>query len=316
MTRGYTLSLLLGLASLAVAQCPVEPNKLVCYDYPGAVTQDLDVIDVQTISWYLRWYSHTEGNPLFWTMYTTDNETTASVPLNDTSLASLTPGSNSTTPSNTTLAGGIGIDSSSNAIGNSATLNNSTTANSNITTAQNDNSGPLNSTAPYLNLTTPTALPSSSRPNVVHTFSTMSHTAAPTAVSQPPVAADQCLEWTVITRGTVMLLARLSGTRNASVLYDDIAYSLDGITGDWGKWIPRSRGTEDEQKVPVLIDCNNSGGQVPVYVNKTNPAYHSEEFLEKNYSTEGIWLKLVHTPPAMEMGKRSTEYGEPVLGHI
>ncbi|KAL5622079.1 hypothetical protein BROUX41_006024 [Berkeleyomyces rouxiae] len=313
--KSHLLPLLLCLPGLAAGQCASEPEKLICYDYPGAVTQNLEVGDIQTIAWYLRWYSHAEGNPLFWTMYTTENETTTSVPLNDTSLANLTPGGSGAPPAindaadrNTTSTSNSTVSSSSNTVGN--------------TTAPINNSAPadVNGTAPFLNLTTTQAVLSSINTNTIHTAPMTIRTAVPTVSEPPAAAADQCLEWTVITRGTVMLLARLGGARNASVLYDDIAFSLNGIAGDWGSWTPRARGKDAaavRQKTPVLLDCNNSGGQIPVYVNKTNAAYHSEEFLRQNYSTDGIWLKLVHAPATVAgEKKRFVGYGESERGHL
>jgi hypothetical protein len=94
-----------------------------------------------------------------------------------------------------------------------------------------------------------------------------------------PASGSACEEWAIAVpgAGTVLALAKHTTPFVAtSVLYDDLASTIDAIGG--------------------ILECNESGGQMPVMVNKTNPAYSSAEYKATKARPDGITIKLVRDP--------------------
>ncbi|RKU47839.1 hypothetical protein DL546_008112 [Coniochaeta pulveracea] len=77
-----------------------------------------------------------------------------------------------------------------------------------------------------------------------------------------------CDEWTVLTTGTVMVLAKHTDNAiNSSVLLEDIATTIDGGA---------TATAQDQQK--AIIGCAAHGGQLVVKVDTKNPAYGSDAY--------------------------------------
>ena len=97
-------------------------------------------------------------------------------------------------------------------------------------------------------------------------------------------AAD-CAEWSLYTRGTAAALAKhLDTTDDTSVLFEDIATTLDG----------GERATDD-LKAKAIIGCLTNGGSLGVLVNSSNPAYSSDTYTSSGYTTKGLLIKIVHS---------------------
>lgn len=97
-----------------------------------------------------------------------------------------------------------------------------------------------------------------------------------------------CAEWTIpIEAGSVLALAKhISPRVNSSVLYTDIANTIDGGVN----------ASDKEKKESLLGACGTHGGMVGVKVNKTDPAYSSAEYKKLNAKPEGIIIKIVMAP--------------------
>lgn len=76
----------------------------------------------------------------------------------------------------------------------------------------------------------------------------------------------------------------LGATRNSSVLFEDIATTLDGGAG--------ANGT-DAQKAGFIVGCGTDGGSMGVAVNTTSPSYNSTVFQNLYSVTDGILIKVV-----------------------
>lgn len=95
-------------------------------------------------------------------------------------------------------------------------------------------------------------------------------------------AAD-CAEWTLATNGTALALAKhLNSTIDSSVLFEDIANTIDGgenatLTNNSG-----------------IVSCLKDGGSLGVIVNQTADAYNTLDYLASGAYMEGILIKIVH----------------------
>src|ERR1700760_2669946 len=94
--------------------------------------------------------------------------------------------------------------------------------------------------------------------------------------------ADNCAEWSIFTSGSVLLLAKLVGDKDASVTYNDVANTLDGGS--------------DANTANSILGCDTAGGQMGVAVNATEPLYQSPDFLKGGFVNTGIIMKVVHAP--------------------
>lgn len=98
-------------------------------------------------------------------------------------------------------------------------------------------------------------------------------------------AAPDCAEWTIFPHGSVLVLAKhINPKKDSSVLYEDIANTIDG-------------GQQHDEVGPALVQCLADGGAAGVYFNASNPAYHTDEYKKAGYSPEGILIKIVNTHP-------------------
>ncbi|POR32697.1 Beta-1,3-glucanosyltransferase [Tolypocladium paradoxum] len=97
--------------------------------------------------------------------------------------------------------------------------------------------------------------------------------------------ADNCAEWQVTTKGGTWALAKLVGDMDVAVAFTDIANTIDP-----GGNAPIA------DKAKALLKCGTAGGQMGVIVNDTDPLYESAEFVNGGFTTEGIVIKLVHSP--------------------
>lgn len=91
--------------------------------------------------------------------------------------------------------------------------------------------------------------------------------------------ADNCGEWEVYSQGSATVLAKLVGNRDASVLFSDIASTLDG--------------TNATSLMRSLLGCFTAGGQMGTWVSTANPLYKSPEFVNGGFTNEGIIIKVV-----------------------
>ncbi|KAH7131454.1 hypothetical protein B0J13DRAFT_562642 [Dactylonectria estremocensis] len=97
--------------------------------------------------------------------------------------------------------------------------------------------------------------------------------------------APNCAEWTLFTQGSAVALAKHVGSRkDSSVLFEDIANTIDG-------------GQHRHEVGPALIQCLADGGSASVIFNGSDVAYKTGEYLEKGYTPEGILIKIVTTNP-------------------
>ncbi|KAI0441244.1 hypothetical protein F4803DRAFT_563222 [Xylaria telfairii] len=102
-------------------------------------------------------------------------------------------------------------------------------------------------------------------------------------------AADtpDCGEWSLYSRNTVLATAKhLNDTVNSSVLFEDIATTIDG-----------GENATDAQKMAAIIGCLTDGGSLGVLVNSTNPAYGTATYLSSGYTPDGILIKITNTEP-------------------
>lgn len=95
-------------------------------------------------------------------------------------------------------------------------------------------------------------------------------------------AADNCAEWQVTVKGSTLIVAKLIGNSAASVLFDDIAATIDGG--------PKAT---PAQVAAALLGCGSDGGQIGVAVNTTDPRYQLPQFTNGTYVNTGIIIKAV-----------------------
>ncbi|KAL7943682.1 hypothetical protein V8C42DRAFT_346607 [Trichoderma barbatum] len=96
--------------------------------------------------------------------------------------------------------------------------------------------------------------------------------------------APDSAEWTVYSHGTVQVLAKhIDNTVDSSVLYADIATTIDGGVG-----------ATPAQQATALNGCGTDGGSLGVVYNASNPAYSASTYLV-GYIPEGILIKIVTT---------------------
>jgi hypothetical protein len=94
--------------------------------------------------------------------------------------------------------------------------------------------------------------------------------------------APDCGEWLLTAHGTAQAFAKhLNNTINSSVLFADIANTIDGGVN-----------ANPAQLAGSLIGCGTNGGSQGVLVNASNPTYSGSSF-PKGYSTSGILIKIV-----------------------
>ncbi|KAJ6445405.1 polyketide synthase [Purpureocillium lavendulum] len=95
--------------------------------------------------------------------------------------------------------------------------------------------------------------------------------------------SPDCAEWNIFAYQTVLALAKhIDPDVNTSVLYEDIATTIDG-----------GPSASEEEKAKALIGCSTSGGSLGVLVNETDPSYHTDKYEESGYTPEGIIIKIV-----------------------
>ncbi|KAH7336689.1 hypothetical protein BKA65DRAFT_538750 [Rhexocercosporidium sp. MPI-PUGE-AT-0058] len=97
--------------------------------------------------------------------------------------------------------------------------------------------------------------------------------------------APNCAEWTLYSHGTVVALAQhINSTADSSVLYADIANTIDGgVNATAG------------QKAASLIGCGTTGGSVGVVYNASNAEYNTAAYLANRYTPTGILIKIVNS---------------------
>lgn len=94
---------------------------------------------------------------------------------------------------------------------------------------------------------------------------------------------DDCPEWSLYSHGSVLITAKhLNSAVNSSVLYADIATTIDGGSA-----------ATAAQQAAALIGCGTDGGSEGVLVNTTNPAYNTSTYLAAGYTSQGILVKVV-----------------------
>ncbi|OAA56279.1 hypothetical protein SPI_07890 [Niveomyces insectorum RCEF 264] len=91
--------------------------------------------------------------------------------------------------------------------------------------------------------------------------------------------SEDCPEWSLSSNGTVLALAKhINAAANSSVLFEDIATTIDG-------GLPAT--------AIGIISCLGSGGSLGVLVNQSNPAYSSLSYLASGATSDGILIKIV-----------------------
>ncbi|TRX94652.1 hypothetical protein FHL15_004424 [Xylaria flabelliformis] len=98
------------------------------------------------------------------------------------------------------------------------------------------------------------------------------------------IDAPDCGEWLLYAHGTAQAFAKhLDNTVNSSVLFADIATTIDG-----------GPGANATQQAFALIGCSTDGGSVGVAVNASNPTYSGSTY-PAGYVPQGILIKMVAT---------------------
>ncbi|KAI0549665.1 hypothetical protein F4679DRAFT_546087 [Xylaria curta] len=89
-------------------------------------------------------------------------------------------------------------------------------------------------------------------------------------------------EWSVYAHGTALALTKhINSTVNTSVLFADIATTIDG-----------GANATPAQQAASLIGCGTSGGSFGVQVNTSNPAYTASTY-PGGYTPGGMIIKIV-----------------------
>ncbi|KAI0509521.1 hypothetical protein F5B22DRAFT_648947 [Xylaria bambusicola] len=105
--------------------------------------------------------------------------------------------------------------------------------------------------------------------------------------TMPP--SNDCEEWQLpLAFGeTVLSLAKhISPRINSSVLFEDMANTIDGGANPTPTSFANS----------LLGACGGDGGMVGVYVNASNPAYLTPQYISSGAMPGGIVIKIVHSP--------------------
>ncbi|KAM7191244.1 hypothetical protein V8F20_009422 [Naviculisporaceae sp. PSN 640] len=96
--------------------------------------------------------------------------------------------------------------------------------------------------------------------------------------------APDCGEWSVYSYGTALAVAKkINNTINASVLFADIATTIDGGVNP----------TPDSKANSILYGCGDAGGSLGVRVNASAPIYKSTTSYPAGYVPDGIVIKVV-----------------------
>ncbi|KZL84643.1 hypothetical protein CI238_12875 [Colletotrichum incanum] len=94
--------------------------------------------------------------------------------------------------------------------------------------------------------------------------------------------APDCGEWLIYAHGTAQAFAKhINNTVNSSVLFADIATTIDGGVG-----------ANETQVAASLLGCGTDGGSLGVLVNTANPTYSGSTY-PAGYVTSGILIKIV-----------------------
>ncbi|KAH8649609.1 hypothetical protein BGZ60DRAFT_520605 [Tricladium varicosporioides] len=103
--------------------------------------------------------------------------------------------------------------------------------------------------------------------------------------------ADNCAEWKVVTpdNSSTWLLVKLTGDNDTAVTFNDLASTIDG-----------GENASAAQTAAALLGCGTAGGQMPVAVNASDPAYKSATFVNGKYTNVGILAKIVRIPDAVD----------------
>lgn len=99
-------------------------------------------------------------------------------------------------------------------------------------------------------------------------------------------AADSqfCGEWVAYTRGgTQVAIKHIDDTIDSSVLYADIANTIDG-----------GEKATAAQKAAAIISCGPDGGTMGVQVNATHPMYTSTTYTKAGLSPNGLLVKVTN----------------------
>ncbi|ODH53682.1 hypothetical protein GX48_00100 [Paracoccidioides brasiliensis] len=92
--------------------------------------------------------------------------------------------------------------------------------------------------------------------------------------------APDCGEWFLYSRNSAAAYAKkIDMTYNSSVLFEEIANTIDGGTG-----VVKQAG---------IFRCRTDGGSYGVQVNATAPAYTTKEYIEAGLKPSGIIIKIV-----------------------
>ncbi|KAI1412127.1 hypothetical protein F5Y13DRAFT_190484 [Hypoxylon sp. FL1857] len=101
--------------------------------------------------------------------------------------------------------------------------------------------------------------------------------------------APGCAEWTLYAHGTALALAKhIDSTVNSSVLFSDIANTIDG-----------GASATPEQQAAAIIGCSTAGGSLGVVYNASNPQYNTADYLANGYTPSGILVKIVSSSPQL-----------------
>lgn len=94
-----------------------------------------------------------------------------------------------------------------------------------------------------------------------------------------------CEERDLYTRSTARVkIKHIDTAHNSSVLYGDIANTLDG-----------GANATDEQMVAALFGCGANGGYMGVIVNTTHPTYNSTRYNNLHAVPNGIIVKVLYS---------------------
>jgi hypothetical protein len=102
-----------------------------------------------------------------------------------------------------------------------------------------------------------------------------------------------CQEWTlpISGSGTVLALAKHINPRiNSSVLYEDLANTIDGGVN-----------ASEKDKASSMLGCGTSGGMIGVKADPKNPEYATADYKARKYKPEGILIKLVRAPEIVDV---------------
>ncbi|KAI1422353.1 hypothetical protein F5Y12DRAFT_623893 [Xylaria sp. FL1777] len=103
--------------------------------------------------------------------------------------------------------------------------------------------------------------------------------------TQTVANAPDCAEWTLFAHGSVLALGKhIDPTVNSSVLFSDIANTIDG-----------GAGATSAQQAAAIIGCATNGGSLGVVYNASNPQYHTSTYLANDYSPAGVLIKIVNS---------------------